>query len=154
MSVSSGSARLTAIGQALKEYGEGGMRRELIGGMRLGAMPLVDAVHNAALTQLPKAGGLNRQVAGQRVTVSVSLARAAGVRLKTTAPDTQMTDSGFVRHPSIGYMGYDRSYWQWVTQEIPEAKGWWTNTLERKSVEVTPFLDAVLRKIAADIEAI
>jgi hypothetical protein len=75
-------------------------------------------------------------------------ARTADVRLTTTAPDTAMTDSGFVRHPTYG----NRS--RWITQQIPDAAGWWSDTLARKSVEVTPVLLAELERVRAMIQAV
>lgn len=144
----SGSVELRAISERLKAAGSGDVRLQMIRGLRVAAQPLVPAVGNAALRQLPKQGGLNQQVAGQKVTVSVSTAaRTAGVRLKTTAPDTAMTDAGFVRHP---LPRNNRS--RWITQSIPAAAGWWSGTLQRLSPAITPALVTVMRTVAAQIE--
>lgn len=147
---SNGSAQLHAISAALKARGEMGVKREMTAALRAGAQPLIPAVKQAAREKLPKAGGLNEQVAGQRVRVSVrGGARTAGVRLVTTAPDTKQTDSGFVRHPVFGHK--DRA---WITQQIPQAAGWWTDTLVRESPTVTPVLLAAMEAVAAKIRAV
>jgi hypothetical protein len=138
------SLELRSIAGRLRAAGDKGNLNALRKGLRAGAGPLIPAVRQAAIAKLPKTGGLNQQVAGQQVKVSVRMsARTADVRLTTTAPDTAMTDSGFVRHPTYG----NRS--RWITQQIPDAAGWWSDTLARKSVEVTPVLLAELERVAA-----
>lgn len=147
MAVVSGSAELAALAARLKAAGDGGLRLQLLRGIKVGADPLVGAVYYAALNQLPKRGGLNRQVAKQKVTVSVRLgARTAGVRLSTKAPDTEQTDSGFVRHPVFG----NRK--KWKTQQIPAAMGWWSETLQRESPKVTGDVLAVMEKVSLEIQ--
>lgn len=148
MPAANASAELSRIAAALREVGDRGLRLELSRGLRSTAKPLTAAVRDAALRQLPHGGGLNQQVASQRVTVSVLLsARTTAVRLKTTAPDTAQTDSGYVRHPVYGNRG------KWVTQSIPQATGWWSKTLAESAPVVTAALVAVMRDISARIEA-
>jgi hypothetical protein len=144
------SAELRALGVRLKAEGASGLRLEMLRGLKESAAPLVPLVKQAAVDQLPKGGGLNQQVAGQRVTVSVSTsARSAGVRLKTTAPDTQQTDSGFVRHPVFG----KNNNRKWQTQSIPAAVGWWSQTLAKESgLRVTAGLVLVIRRVNSRIE--
>lgn len=141
-----GSAQLRALAVRLKAAGESGLRLELMRSMRAGAAPLIPIVQQAARDQLPKAGGLNEQVASQKVRVSVRTgARTAGVRLTTTAPDTKQTDAGFVRHPVFGHR--DR----WKTQQIPSAVGWWSVTLADSGSAVTPELLAVMERVSRAI---
>lgn len=148
MAVVSGSEQLAALGARLKVAGGGGLRVQLLRGIKQGADPLVGAVYYAALNQLPKRGGLNVQVAKQKVTVSVRTgARTAGVRMTTTAPDTKQTDSGYVRHPMFG----DRK--KWIKQEIPAAVGWWSETLQRESPKVTKDVLAVMKEVSVAIQA-
>lgn len=119
---------------------------EFQAGLRGAAKPLVPAVQDAARRQLPKSGGLNEQVAGQRVSVRTRMtARTADVRLVTTAPDTAQTDAGFVRHPIFGRRT------RWVHQSIPEAAGWWSNTLRDSGPAVTAALVRVMDDVAAKI---
>lgn len=150
MASANASAQLRAISAKLKEAGDGRLiMNQLRRDIRVAAGPLKSAVRASALAKLPKGGGLNQQVANQRVTISVlSSARSAGVRLRTTAPDTAMTNAGFVRHP---LPGNNRS--KWVTQQIPQAAGWWTDPLQRLSPTITPVVLGVMRKVAAEIES-
>lgn len=142
-----GSVELAALAARLKAVGAADLRLELLRGLKVGAAPLVDDVKQAALEKLPRRGGLNRQVAGQKISVSVRTSVAtAGVRLTTTAPDTAQTDQGYVRHPVFGNRG------RWVHQDIPEAAGWWSQTLAQGAPVVTPALLAVMEKIAAEVQ--
>jgi len=144
----SGSAQLAALAVSLKATGDKTLRRELLRGLKSGADPLVKKVAEAARSQLPHGGGLNEQVAGQKVKVQVRTgARTAGVRMTTTAPDTSQTDSGFVRHPVFG----DRK--KWVVQQIPAAKGWWSQTLADGASDVQPELTAAMERVALEIQA-
>lgn len=144
----SGSAQLAALAVRLKVAGDKTLRVQLLRGLKSGAEPLVKAVAEAALAQLPHGGGLNEQVAGQKVKVQVRTgARTAGVRLTTSAPDTKWTDAGYVRHPVYG----NRK--KWVTQAIPAAKGWWSQTLADGGPEVTPELTAVMEEVSVAIQA-
>jgi hypothetical protein len=141
------SAQLREVALKLKAAGVGGLRVELLRGLRAGAKPLIPAVAEAARRQLPRAGGLNEQVAGQKVTVSVRTgATTAGVRLTTTAPDTKQTDSGYVRKPVFGHR--DR----WVTQQIPGAVGWWSATLANGADAVSAELIKVIAEMTETIQ--
>jgi hypothetical protein len=143
----SGSAQLAALAVRLKATGDKGLRVELLRGLKAGAEPLVEKVAEAARSQLPKGGGLNEQVAGQKVKVQVRTgARTAGVRMTTTAPDTKQTDAGFVRHPVYG----NRK--KWVTQKIPAAVGWWSKTLADGGLAVQPELTATMERVALEIQ--
>lgn len=138
-----GSRQLAELAVKLKAAADGGLRLQLLRGLRNGAKPLIPAVQAAARAQLPKGGGLNEQVAGQRVSVRNSLSsRTAGVRLTTTAPDTKWTDQGYVRHPTFGRRGPN----DWKDQSIPAATGWWSKTLEREAPRVTVELLKVIKE--------
>jgi hypothetical protein len=90
-----GSAELAAVAARLKLAGDAALRLQLLRGLRNGAKPLIPRVQDAARAQLPRAGGLNEQVASQRVSVQIRTgARTAGVRLVTRAPDTAADRSG------------------------------------------------------------
>jgi hypothetical protein len=150
MPARNGSIELHALAARLKAESAGGLRLQMLRGLKEAAAPLVGDVHDAALTQLPHRGGLNEQVAGQKVTVSVRTgARTAGVRLVTRAPDTAQTDAGYVRHPTFGRRGKG----DWKTEKIPNAAGWWSNTLQRKSgVRVTARLHRVMLDVGAQLQ--
>lgn len=122
------------------------LRLPMVRGLKSAAKPMIGEVQAAARAKLPRRGGLNEQVAGQRVTISVRTgARTAGVRLLTSAPDTAMTDAGFVRHPVFGHR--DR----WKRQSIPNAAGWWTDTCEASAPKVKAEMLAVMETYAAAI---
>jgi hypothetical protein len=143
-----GSVELAALAARLKVTGSGGLRVQLLRGLKSGAAPLIPLVQQAALNQLPKSGGLNEQVASQKVSVSVRTgARTAGVRLTTTAPDTAQTDAGFVRHPTFGRRGKG----EWKSQQIPAAVGWWSKTLANATPTVAPALNRVMLDVYAEI---
>jgi hypothetical protein len=144
-----GTAKMAALGVALKRAPKL-YRVELQREIRVAAQPLVPALRDAAREKLPSAGGLNEQVAGQRITVSVRLGpKTAGVRLVTTAPDTSQTDKGFVRHPSPR-----NNRKKWRVTKLPRARGWWTDTLVRKSPSVTPAVLRVMDKTARRIQGV
>jgi hypothetical protein len=144
---------LRLIGVHLKQMGDRENLNALRRGLRTGAAPLTVAVKDAAREKLPHAGGLNELVADRRVTVSTRMsAKTASVALRTTnSRGNAQTDAGYVRHPTPSMLGYDRSYWHWVEQEIPNAKGWWTDTLQHESPTVTPVLEAELLAAAAKL---
>ena len=180
----SGSAQLAALAVRLKAQGDKTIRPKLLQGLKAAAKPCAEAVKAAATEKLPHGGGLNLQVAGQKVTVSVRTgARTAGIRMNTTAPDTKQTDAGGVRHPvfarknvtktkgangkttkssryvalhSGGYgadLGYgDSVKAKWKYQEIPNAKGWWSETLANSAPLVEPELKAVMESVANEIQ--
>lgn len=142
------SQRLHAIAAELKAQGERGLKRRMNSTLRAAAVPLVDAVREAAREKLPKKGGLNEQQAEQAIRVMVlSGARTAGVRIRTSTRGSMQTDKGFVRHPVFG---------EWKpnmpSQQIPQATGWWSYTLYRKSPEVTPLILAEMNRVARQIQ--
>lgn len=121
---------------------------EFTAGLRAGAQPLISAVRAQALARLPHEGGLAARVAKERVTVSVrASARDASVTLRTSTHDSRATNDGYVRHLVYGRPD------SWVRQEIPQATGWWTKTLERESPKVTPILVAAIEEMSAEIMA-
>lgn len=147
---SNGSRDLALLAARLKVTGNRTLRLQMTRGLRAAAKPLIEDVKTAAREKLPRSGGLNEQVAGQKVSVSVRTgARTAGVRLLTSAPDTAQTDAGFVRHPTFGRRGKG----QWRRQEIPAAKGWWSDTLANDAPKVTAEMLAVMEAVAIEIQA-
>lgn len=141
MATASDELRLVAV--RLKVAGAGGLRTELLRGLRTAAKPLIPKVQAAAKAKLPKGGGLNEQVASQKISVSIRTgAKSAGVRLTTTALDTKQTDAGYVRHPVFGT-------WRpgMPAQQIPDAAGWWSGTLAAEGPSVTPALVAVIDSV-------
>lgn len=148
----SASQRLHEIAVRLREEANRGARLELNRTIRAAAQPLIAEVRGAAYVSLPKRGGLNEEQGNQRITVSVLTgSTTAGVRLRTRTRGSFQTDKGYVRHPTPTMLGYDRSYWHWVKQDIPQAEGWWSKTLERSGRKYTPAIVAAMNRIARRI---
>lgn len=148
----SASERLHTIAARLRAEGEVGVQREMAAALRLAVRPLIAQVRGAAYVSLPRRGGLNEEQGNQRITTSVLTgARSAGVRLRTRTRGSMQTDQGFVRHP-VPSRGAPRADWRWVQQEVPQAEGWWSKTLERESPALTPALVKVMDGISARIQ--
>jgi len=154
--VGSGNKDLAILALRLKAAGEGGLRRELLAGIRGGATPILPAVREAALAQLPKRGGLNEWVAASKFTIRNRLSPfTAGVSIvNQPIADTSRrgsgsvqfgTDKGRVRHPVFGHR--DR---KWAETTVANG-GWFTGTIERHLPQVTADVTAVITKVAADL---
>lgn len=151
MPATDASAQLRAVALRLKEAGAGALFNDVRAEIRYEAEPLIPAVQEAAQRMLPKSGGLNNWVANQHFTISVLAgARTAGVRL--TGPRTirsgGQTNRGYVRHPTFGR----REAGDWQTEQIPQATGWWTDTLREHSLPITPRIVAVIDRVGAWVQ--
>lgn len=145
---STGSEQLRAIATACKAMGSRGLLNRTRATLRVEARPIVAAAQRAARERLPKSGGLNEQVASQRWSVqALAGARTAGVRLRTTAPATAQTDDGYVRHPTFGRRGKG----EWKTQQIPQAKGWASDTVQQYGPALAVAMVRQLDEAAAEI---
>lgn len=146
------ASELRAIALRLREAGAGKMMRNVSSAMRKASDPLVVDVHAAAAARLPHRGGLAARVASERVTVSVRTGlNTAGVRLVMRAHDAKATNAGYVRHPVYPRGDRTRNEWTWVTQQLPGARGWWTDTLRRHSGQVRTAVIEAMRQTADDI---
>jgi hypothetical protein len=144
-----GSADLAALAARLKLAGAGGLRLQLLRGLKTGAAPLVDKARESAAANLPKSGGLAARVANSPIKVAVrTSASNAGVRITASEHDTRPTNAGYVRHPVFGHM--DR----FVSQEIPSATGWFTKPMESGGPAVTVELLAVIEAVGRQIQGI
>lgn len=143
------SAQLAAIGAKALAAGAGGLRLRVAAELRSGAQPMVPAARSAARARLSKHGGLNERVANQAITVSTrATLGTASVRLSIAEPAAATLDAGYVEHPVFGHP--DRR----VTQQLPGAAGWWSETLTRKGAEVVPGMVATMQSVAREIEAV
>lgn len=144
--MSDASAQLLRIAAGLRAAGNGAAMRQISGVIRDQARPLTLYTAKAALDQLPHKGGLNRVIADQPVSVSVRTgATSASVSLVMRHHDAATTDLGYVRHPTFGGD-------PWVTEQIPRARGWWSDTLERRSEEITPYIWRAMVQVADAIQ--
>lgn len=133
------------LSKALKAAGETGLRKELNKELRNAGKPLIPKTRAAARAQLPRAGGLSEAVARapQRVQVRTGT-KTAGVRIvvSNNRSAARAANRGVVRHPVFGAD-------KWVTQQIPQAEGWFDETLEREAPKVArPAIEAALESIA------
>jgi len=149
--VGSGTKDLELLGLRLTVAGNGGLRRELLAGLRAGARPLIPALQDAARAELPKRGGLNEHVAASRFSVRTRLGPgSAGVSIvNQPAADTSRrgggqtqfgSDRGAVRHPVFGHK--DR----WAVTTV--QPGWFSKTLEARMPQVAAELTATVTAVA------
>jgi hypothetical protein len=152
-----GSVQLKELGLKLKAAGDpngngraGGLRRQLLAGIRLGAAPLVGDVRAAALERLPHRGGLAALVASSPIAIRTRLTGVVGVRIvnthqggRTSGTTEFGTDRGHVRHPVFGRKG------PWVGQNVPP--GWFSKTLEEKAPETEAFVLAAMNTVATEV---
>lgn len=122
---------------------EGELPNELYRALEKSSKPLRRDAKSSALAHLPRKGGLNRVVAGSRM----STRRVAnGIKIKANGIEQlKLTNSGKVRHPVYGHPG------TWVTQSIPAAKDWWSRPMRNGAPKVRRELVKALGKIARRI---
>ncbi len=141
------SAELGALAGRLKAAGDGGLRRELLAGLRSGVRPIIPALQDAARAELPHSGGLGEWVASSRFTVRnrLSVESASVSIVNRPAKDTSRrgggqaqfgTDKGVVRHPVFGHL--DR----WATTKV--HGGWFSRTVEDHLPHVTAEVESVV----------
>lgn len=145
------SRELGVLAGRLKAAGDGGLRRELLAGLRTGVRPMIPALQDAARAELPHSGGLGEWVADSRFTVRNRLSVDAAVVsiVNKPAKDTSRrgggqaqfgTDKGVVRHPVFGHL--DR----WATTKV--HGGWFSRTIEARIPQVTAEIEAVIAGVA------
>ncbi len=149
--VGPGNKQLDLLAIRMRAAGDGGLRRELLAGLRAGVRPVIPALQEAARSELPRKGGLGEWVAGSRFTVRTSLTPGVARVQIVNQPsrDTSRrgsgsvqfgSDKGVVRHPVFGHM--DR----WAQTTV--RSGWFSRTVEGKLPEVTAELTATMRAVA------
>ena len=74
----------------------------------------------------------------------------ANGKSKTTKTSAYFGGGGLGYSGGLGYG--DGTKVKWVSQEIPAAKGWWSETLANGAPVVTPELLAVMERISAQIQ--
>ena len=143
-----GGENLARIARELRETGSGGLRRELLRGVRASARTAIPDVELAALDHLPRRGGLAARVAAQRYAVRASLTgdRARVRIIGQGMRELRLIDQGMVRHPAWG----TRS--RWVLQTRGITPGFFTGTLRQRAPEVRRQIDQVMRDIKVKIE--
>lgn len=132
-----GANQLAALTRRLKAAGEGGLKRDLLRGLREGTKPMVEAARSSALEHLPKQGGLNQEVASSKIAVRTRTSGGnPGVRVVGLSKhNIAAMDRGRLRHPTFGHE-------PWVSQHI--KPGWWTDALMGEAPKVRQALLAVM----------
>lgn len=135
-----GTNDFLALSQALKRAGETQLRKELHKAVQAAAKPLIPKVREAAEANLPKQGGLNRRIAKKPYRVQARTgANTAGVRIVGTKVDPRINAQGRVAHPVFGRRNST------VVQSVPEARGYFDETLSKGAV---PTREAVVRALS------
>lgn len=135
-----GADQFFAVGAALKSAGGGGLRRELLRGIRKEAKPVIAAARRGAEI-LPQSGGLAAEIAGSKFSTRTRLTGGgAGVRIVGASADNlKRIDAGTVRHPVYGNRAV------WATQSVPP--GWFTKSTQ----EVLPAVRAGVARVVTDV---
>jgi len=137
-----GVDNLQRLARDLKEIGDKELRKELYKGINRSTKPMKAKVKNAALADMPKAGGLNKFVASARLsTTTRGGGRNPGVTIKgrKSGHDLRAIDRGKLRHPVFG----DREVW--VNQKV--KPGFFTKTLAAEAPTVRKELIGVIDDI-------
>lgn len=139
-----GAEQLDALARRLKAAGDGGLRRELLAGIRRAAAPLPSAARASALTTLPTAGGLAGRVAASRMAIRTRLTGAnLGVRVEAKSLwGLRAMDAGTVRHPVFGRGA-------WVTQPI--ADGWFSAAMKERAGDVQMEVRDAMERVARQV---
>lgn len=135
------------LSKRLKEVGgtgKGSLRSEMNAALRKAVKPVVPKVKEAARAKLPKGGGLNEAIAKRtpRV-VTATGAKTAGIRVQDKKTDPRI-DQGRVYHPVFGRK-------PGVVQQVPEAKGYFSETIEGEAPAVRDDVVDVLVDFAQRI---
>lgn len=144
-----GADKFLKVSKALKAAGENGLRKELNKAMQSAAKPLIPKVRDAARAKLPTTGGLNERMARKPYRAQTRTgAKTAGVRIVGTKLDPRVDKQGRVAHPVFGRPNST------VVQQVPEAKGYFSETLAREGSAVRDelvrtlddFVDRIVRR--------
>lgn len=143
-----GADKLDQVAKALKQAGDKELKKELYAGLNRATKPLRAAAKKSAEANLPRKGGLNRRVARARMSTRRRGGRDPGIKIVAKGLDQlgRIDARGEVKHPVYGHR--DR----WVTQDIPEAQGWFTDPMQAGAEDVrkelVKTLDGIAKKIA------
>lgn len=143
-----GAAQLRVLAQRLKAAGAGGgLRRELLRGIKAAADPVLGDVRTAAGADLPHRGGLAARVAGSKFSVQVRTGvNTTGVRIRgQSAWNIAAMNRGVLRHPVFGNRDV------WVTQAIRPS--WFDHPIEVKAEPVRLAVVAVVDDVTRRLES-
>ncbi len=136
-----GAEKFLTLSKALKAAGEKDLRKELHKGIQAAAKPVIADVRQAALSALPKRGGLNVHVAKTAARIRVKTGRDPGVDVVWGRRQPGYID-GSVRHPV-----FDTG--RWVSQHVDGD--WFDGTVEAAGPTVRPEIDKAIEVICDKI---
>jgi hypothetical protein len=126
------------LSKRMKAAGQTQLRKELHKAVRDAAKPLLPKVREAARQEFPQRGGLNERVARKPYRAQARTgAKTAGVRITAAKMDPRL-DQGRIAHPVFGRPGST------VVQQIPGAKGYFSETLKNEAPGIRGDIEQVL----------
>jgi hypothetical protein len=119
------------VSKALKNAGEGALRKQFHKTVSAEAKPLIPKVRQSARDNAPTKGGLNDRLAKKPYRVQTRTgASTAGVRIVGTKVDPRMNSLGRIQHPVFGRPG------KRVVQYDSDLKGYFDKPLTESGPEV------------------
>lgn len=137
-----GTEQLTVLAAKFRAAADGGLQAELTEGLYRSTTPLTTDARMSALDNLPRRGGLNRIVAGARMTVERGPMHV--VIVAKGIPQLALTNAGEVVHPVYGHRPREH-------QLIPKARNWFFGPMRRGKDKVERELREAMRRVAKDI---
>lgn len=135
------------LSKRLKEVGgtgKGSLRNEMNKALKAAVKPVVPKVKEAARSKLPKSGGLNERIAKRTPkVVTATGVKTAGIRIQDKSTDPRI-NQGRVYHPVFGRT-------PGVVQQVPEARGYFDETIEREAPAVRDDVVDILVDFARQI---
>lgn len=145
----SGDAQLRELGRQLKAAGQVELRKELLRSIRVASVPLREDIRESARTVLPRRGGLNRWVAGAKVTSRTRLTgRSVGVQIVAKSGKHDLNDldlTGEIRHPVFGHRSG-----KWVSQTV--TAGFFTKSINEHGETVASAVEAAIERVTRQLE--
>jgi hypothetical protein len=142
-----GAEKFAVVARALKQAGDKELSKELYAALNRSTKSPRQAARERADERLPRRGGLNRRVARARLSTRRAAGKNPGVKIVAKGLDqlARIDAEGKVRHPTP-------KGGKWVDQDIPNARGWFTEPMQAAAPEVrrelVRALDEVARKLA------
>lgn len=142
-----GADKLGVLAKELRRTGNKELSRELYSALNRATKAMRAEALKTAEQDLPREGGLNQRVAASRLSTRRRGGRNPGVKIVAKGlRQLDLIDRGEVRHPVYGRRG------RWVRQQIPDAEGWFTKSLEASADEVRQEILTAIDDIAKKIE--
>ena len=145
-----GAERLAKVAGAIARNTPNTLRKELLRGMRAAAKPAVKHVKEAAVRDLPHAGGMGQFAKKSTIGVRTRTSgEGAGVRIIAVKKghDVAAIDRGRLRHPTFGNKK------SWHTQSV--KPGFFSDTItnerDEMQIEMLRSMDDFLQEIQRDI---